>query len=159
LLYSSSDQSPRIPINGDVAVLKAIAQRGRDIAECENESAWRFDDSPSFKSQIKKFSKDFKLMKSKIECGELSLYGESSKTPIISINGFSSKIFNLKVAGYDVVSTWLKFKSHIYTRTSFSKDDYRILLSLLCAVERQILLIEELDGVLKTKFQDINNWF
>jgi hypothetical protein len=158
VLYSESDKIPRIPIHGNSSVLKSIASKGEQIANCENPSLWSFVKSDSYMENIKKFSEEFMLTKFSVSEDELKLYGAKPKSPELTVASFSKEIYELKVSGYNVVSTWLKFRSFVYTRNYFSKDDFHDLLSFLCAVETQITLLKNLDDFLEVEFNDSSQW-
>ena len=43
ILYSSSDQIPRIPIHSDLRAVRFVARMERKIADCENNETWDFN--------------------------------------------------------------------------------------------------------------------
>jgi len=158
LLYSSSDNIPRIPLHSDNNVVSKIIDWGKQIAGCEDREQWNFSDAKIFVHNISLFSKEFYLDSYQIGNGEILLFSKGSNTPKIKITHIDSAILNLKISGYDVVATWLKFSSHQYTRTTFSKTDYVEFLNTLCAIEKQLTLIKGLDSFLGKNFDQHQNW-
>lgn len=158
LLYSSSDQIPRIPIHSDLRAVRCVARMGRGIADCENNETWEFGNDKFYLQNIDRFQDEFRLGKHKIGDEKLQLFVHGQNGIALEIPQINSSVLDLKVSGYGVISTWLKFKSYPYTRKTFGIADYKELLNLICAIRKQLALISRLDVFLEENFQDSNLW-
>lgn len=157
ILYSSSDNIPKIPIHLQKDVLHEIISAGKQIAACEDNAQWNFTDEDLFRKNISLFTKEFYLDSYRLSEDEIFLFTKNNSSPEITLK-VCPDILNLKISGYDVVVTWLKFHSHLYTRTTFSDADFAELLNLLCAIKTQLLLISKLDLFLEKEFDNPENW-
>ncbi|MBR5079076.1 MAG: N-6 DNA methylase [Victivallales bacterium] len=157
ILYSSSDKIPKIPIHSQKDVLQKIIFAGKQIAICEDNAKWHFSQEDLFKRNVSLFNKEFYLDSYRISEDKIFLYTKNHSSPEIVLK-VCPDILHLKVSGYDVVVTWLKFHSHQYTRTTFSNVDYEEFLNLLCAIQTQLLYISKLDLLLESEFSSLENW-
>lgn len=157
ILYSSSDKIPRIPIHSQHDVLRKIISAGKQIAACEDNARWNFSEEELFKNNISLFTKEFYLDSYKVSEDKIFLFTKNSSSPEIVLK-ICPDILNLKISGYDVVVTWLKFHSHQYTRSTFSDTDFAELLNLLCAIKTQLFLISKLDLLLEKELNSPSNW-
>ena len=116
-----------------------------------------FSEEELFRNNISLFTKEFYLDSYKVSEDKIFLFTKNSSSPEIVLK-ICPDILNLKISGYDVVVTWLKFHSHQYTRSTFSDTDFAELLNLLCAIKTQLFLISKLDLLLEKELNSPSNW-
>lgn len=137
---------PRIPIPSDAKLFLAIAEKGARLAELEDPN-----NPPPLSENIAHFSElyggEFNLTSSKINEEAENINLLESRNVVVSIGPIPREILGFKVGGYSVMQQWLKFHTHRYTRSAFTKNQYIDLLTLLSRIEQQIRIVADLDAV------------
>jgi hypothetical protein len=85
------------------------------------------------------------LTSAKIDEEAESLNLLEDRKVVVSIGPIPHEILGFQVGGYIVLQQWLKFHSHRYTRSAFTREQYINLLTLLSRIEQQIGIVEELN--------------
>lgn len=142
---SAEENIPRIPIVNDPKAIQELVYKGKQLAALENPRAnpelipWTISLDSLFQEPfiLKKYDVDEKK-------GEIRLYSEGTD-PKISLPDIPEEILQLTISGYGVITCWLKFHSFTYTRTQFTRSDYREFLALLSALSKQSEIVEQID--------------
>jgi hypothetical protein len=136
---------PRIPIPSDAGLFLSIAEKGARLAELENPN-----NPPPLSGNIARFEEvyggEFNFTSSKIDEDAETVHLLESRNVVISIGPIPREILGFKVGGYSVLQQWLKFHTHRYTRSAFTKEEYIDLLTLLSRIERQIQIVADLNA-------------
>jgi len=145
---AGAEQRPRIPIAKERDWFVSISSKGKKLAELEKEDS-TIKVCPEFEALIALFDRPFSLTAYQIDedLERLELISEGAS--IIKISPVSRAILRFDVSGYNVLSQWLKLRTHCYKRTKFDEDDYRALLQLLSKISEQLKIIADLDNDVK----------
>ena len=150
-LYRSKDSNltPRIPVPSSKHDFLLISSYGRKLAELEKADA-TVAYTPRLSNWINLFKLPFRLTSFVVneDDGEINLYED--KVLKVTLDQVTTKVISYQVAGYNVISQWLKLHSHAYTRADFTNTDFVELVELLGKIERQIRLIRRIDEAVET---------
>jgi hypothetical protein len=141
---AKSSNRLRIPMTADRRLFRKIADKGRELADLENPDNDFI--SPGMKGQAELFPGPFRLnaFKLSVSDGAISLISDGGVAA--TVTGLPKVTLELKIAGNEVVSTWLKWHSYAYTRKEFDKEAFMGLLSLASKIEKQVEVIGEIDS-------------
>lgn len=139
-----TENRPRIPIPLDAERFLTIAERGSWLAELENPNNPP-PISQSFARFLELYESEFTLTLVRIDEAAECLNLLQARNILISISPIPREILGFQVGGYQVLQQWLKFHSNRYTRSAFTREQYVDLLTLLSRIERQIVIVEELN--------------
>lgn len=137
-----TENRPRIPITSDAGLFLSLAERGTRLAELENPNNPP-PISASFSRFLDLYEDEFNLTSSKMDAQTLNL--QEDRKVVVSIRPIPFEVLDFQVGGYAVLQQWLKFHSHRYTRSAFTREQYIDLLTLLSRIEGQIAIVEELN--------------
>jgi hypothetical protein len=142
---ADSENGQRIPIPDDAETFRTTAELGRKLAEAEKPDT-EVVIEPHMTHLIALYAEEFRLNTDAIDVqsGTIELRGDNGVT--LRLEGLRSEVLDFKVAGYTVVKQWLKFHSHRYTRTNFTREHYIELLELLTRIESQFEIVQALDA-------------
>ena len=141
---ASAEQRPRIPIPADASLFRSIASKGKILAELEKENS-ELQLTSEFEGFRTLFVDPFRLSSYKIDEDFERLDLLEDGGTVISIAPVSRAILRFEVSGYNVLTQWLKLRSHPYKRAEFTQEDYHELLRLLYSISEQIKTVADLD--------------
>jgi len=145
-LYVSADPDspPRVPIAVDEAARRRLCDLGEKIAACEDftvvvaplptlTACWT-----TGVTEI-----DYRDFSFEEESQTLTLEGEGRVT--IVIRGVPVRVMGARIAGHQVIKTWLRERKRSYLRGTFKHRDLQELLEVMSRIERQYELLEQVD--------------
>lgn len=149
ILFTTSGESPRIPIPQSIEIFEEIAKLGEELALLERHTA---DEDifieENYEAIISQFKNELKMTDFHIDAKRESilLKGDGRE---FEIRPIPKEILEFKVGGYQVLQQWLKMHTHAYTRTNFSTRHLKRLLFVLQSIEKQGGVINQLNEKIK----------
>lgn len=148
VLHTVAGTWPRIPIPVDMDLFQRVASKGQQLAEIERDE-FSFNECEEISEFINFYTEEFELGSYGIneENRQLVLFDRNNQTRI-EISPVPTEILNFEISGYRVLQQWLKIYSYPYTRTVFRRSHFEELLSLMCRIQTQVNLLQEVDGII-----------
>lgn len=150
-LFTTADNQtcPRIPIVADREVFRAIADKGKELAEQEKvTSGDTVDTLGAFATLEDIFDNEFPLDNFSIRDTGDGIFLTSSGGASLEVAPIDRDVLAFSVSGYNVVQQCLKLYRFCYSRTNFTAVQFREILGLLNRIRDQIRTVRELDELM-----------
>ena len=147
-------ESPRIPFVRNAFIARRLRRLGKLLASLEN-----FEITCRNRLGI-----DYSMLCTQIGCTSFRLSSvrydkDKSIVSLVSDTNLTidvpctSAIYSTVIAGYNVISVWVKFHSYVYRRKCFDHHELKLFISLLNRLAHRLRLIEEIDKIVEKIIQ------
>ncbi|MEK4630512.1 type ISP restriction/modification enzyme [Solibacillus sp. FSL R7-0682] len=148
LYYQITNESIKVPITSDKDFYLTAVSLGHQLIESQSSyirNTANLRDLLKFDGNI-----DFLLSNIKIDSnnGSIKLQDENNKVKF-SINNIPKGILTYNIKGYDVVKTWFKFNTYLFTHQKFTKTDLENVIIFLESLYSYLQIVESSDSLVE----------